>query len=398
MSADDTRGRRIRIGLLYSTTGTYRVLGEDASNAALLAVDNVNASPRYDFQFEVHAENPAGELDGYRAGCERLIRAHGIQQIFGCITSSSRKEIIPLIEKHDAQLWYCIPYEGFESADNVFYTGACPNQHILPLFRYLLPRYGTNICCIGSNYIWAWENSRLARSIVTAAGGSVVSDRYLALGTTDVERFIEEIADIGPDFVFCNLVGESAHAFYRAFHAAGLGDPARHPHVGPVVSCDLTEPDLAAIGYPAALGILNQSVWFQSIETAASRAFVGRYQDRFGADSSVSAMGAVTYASVFLLAEALREQPDASPETLRRAVYSAAVEAPFGTLRIDPDNNHAYLTPMLGRSVPGARFETIAAFDEPVKPDPFLAWDDERPPMRELPACGGVDRHLRVVK
>lgn len=36
---------RVKIGVLYSTTGTYRVLGEDVCNGATLAVDEMNLLP-----------------------------------------------------------------------------------------------------------------------------------------------------------------------------------------------------------------------------------------------------------------------------------------------------------------------------------------------------------------
>src|SRR3546814_16003075 len=64
------------------------------------------------------------------------------------------------------------PYEGFECCENVIYTGASPNQHIVPLFRYLLPRYGKRVYLVGSNYIWGWETNRTARELVQASGRS----------------------------------------------------------------------------------------------------------------------------------------------------------------------------------------------------------------------------------
>ena len=72
-----------------------------------------------------------------------MLRDHGCRHIIGTITSLARKEVIPLVEKHDGLLWYMCPYEGFEANDNVIYTGGCPNQHLLPLFDYLIPRFRT---------------------------------------------------------------------------------------------------------------------------------------------------------------------------------------------------------------------------------------------------------------
>ena len=60
----------------------------------------------------------------------------------GCVTSWSRKEVIPVLERHGGTLWYPLPYEGFEASDHVVYTHACPNQHLLPLLDWALPRMG----------------------------------------------------------------------------------------------------------------------------------------------------------------------------------------------------------------------------------------------------------------
>ena len=51
---------------------------------------------------------------------------------------------------------------------NVVYTGAAPNQHIVPLIDYLTAHHGDRAFCVGSNYIWAWENNRIMRETVLA--------------------------------------------------------------------------------------------------------------------------------------------------------------------------------------------------------------------------------------
>ena len=57
-------------------------------------------------------------------------------------------------------------------------SGACPNQHLLPLFDYVMPRYGSRPFVIGSNYIWGWEVARIAReSLRKRAGGSLAGER-----------------------------------------------------------------------------------------------------------------------------------------------------------------------------------------------------------------------------
>ena len=117
-------------------------------------------------------------------------------------------------------LWYPSHYEGFESSDNVVYTGAAPNQHIVPLAEHLLRHYGTSAYCLGSNYIWAWENNKIMREAVQSAGGSVLAERYVPVGETDFDGLIRQILDCRPNFIFNTLIGDSAYAFFRAIRRA----------------------------------------------------------------------------------------------------------------------------------------------------------------------------------
>jgi branched-chain amino acid transport system substrate-binding protein len=180
--------KQYRIGVMFSTTGSYSVVSRSMLNGALLAFREIAATDSAAV-LEPVVVNPSGDLTRYRALSLELLGG-GICHVVGCYTSSSRKEVIPCFEKFDGLLWYPSHYEGFESSDNVIYTGAAPNQHVLPLVDYLASRVGTRAFCVGSNYIWAWENNRIFREALTARGGSVLAERYLSVGDTEFDRIV----------------------------------------------------------------------------------------------------------------------------------------------------------------------------------------------------------------
>lgn len=394
---------RIPIGVIFSSTGFYRTIGEEMLNGALLAIEEINESADFDFAFEPKIENPGGDLNQYRILCEDLLRNRAVRHIVGCYTSSSRKEVIPAFEKHDALLWYPSHYEGFESCNNVIYTGAAPNQHIVPLIEYVLQAFGDRVYCIGSNYIWAWENNRIMREIVQACLGSVVAEKYLPVGSTDVQHFINEIEDTKPNFIFNTLIGESSYAFLRSYHGSGRGRTADHPREIPVTSCTLSEPELLSIGSEAAGGHIACSVYFQSLERPENRAFVSRFKARFGQDKVTSADAEASYIAIILLAQAIRQAQSTEIEQIKQAVYACKFDAPHGPVRIDPENNHSYLTPSLGRSTAVGGFEIIRSAEQPVKPDPYLVRFDSQRFFEGLragakPADGSHRPNLKVVK
>jgi branched-chain amino acid transport system substrate-binding protein len=393
----------IPVGLVFSLTGSYRTLGEELLNGALLAIEEVNANPAIDFRFRPKVENPGGDLNKYRVRCEDLLRKEAVQHVVGCYTSSSRKEVIPVFEKMDGLLWYPSHYEGFESCNNVIYTGAAPNQHIVPLIEYALREFGDRVYCLGSNYIWAWENNRIMREIVVTCNGSIVAEKYLPVGSTDIHHVIDEIAATKPDFIFNTLIGESSYAFLRAYYDAGRRDPVFDPATMPVTSCTLSEPELLSVGGRAAGGHIASSVYFQSRDRSQNREFVARFKARFGADRVTSADAESSYIAVNLLARAIQKAQSTEIEQVKQAVYTCEVEAPQGPVRIDPENNHSYLTPSLGRSAADGQFETIWTAEEPVKPDPYLVRFDAHRLFDSLsPASMEARRSarpfLRVVK
>ncbi len=371
-------GPVVPVGVLFSSTGSYGTVGEEILHGALLAIEEVNQNPAFDFTFLPKVANPAGDLDQYRLQCEDMLRTHGVRHVVGCYTSSSRKEIIPVFEKLDALLWYPSHYEGFESCNNVIYTGAAPNQHIVPLIDYMLRNHGNRVYCIGSNYIWAWENNRIMREIVLGCKGSVAAEKYLPVGSTDIARVIEEIAEAQPDFIFSTLIGDSSYAFLRSYCEAGRHNALFDPATMPVTSCNLSEPELLAVGGQAALGHIASSVYFQSMDRAENHAFVSRFKSRFGADKVTSTDAEASYIAVTLLARAIHTAQSTEIEPVKQAVYSCDFEAPQGLVRIDPDNNHSYLTPSLGRSRSDGNFDIIWTADAAVKPDPYLVRFDIR--------------------
>jgi len=368
--------KHYRIGVMFSTTGSYSVVARSMLNGALLAFRE-NAEAGGAVALEPVVVNPSGDLARYRALSLELLGA-GIRQVVGCYTSSSRKEVIPCFEKFDGLLWYPSHYEGFESSDNVIYTGASPNQHVLPLVDYLASRVGTRAFCVGSNYIWAWENNRIFREALTARGGTVVAERYLSVGDTEFDQVISAILDQRPDFVFNNLIGTSAYAFFRAFRAACRAHGIDQVNEIPVASCTLSEPELAEIGADAVDGHLSSSVYFSSLESPANAAFIGAYARAFPDGPVSSADAEASYIAVKLLAATLEQAGTDDARTVRAAVANQRLAAPQGEVRIDPQTHHAWLTPRIARSAVNGQFEVLLEARSPIAPDPYLVQSSPR--------------------
>jgi hypothetical protein len=341
--------RRIDIGLLYSRQGSYSLISEACRSGALSAIAQINADPGIDLCFVPVERDPEGNVDLYGPLCEDILN-QGARHVIGCVTSWSRKEVIPTLERHGATLWYAVPYEGFEASDHVVYTHACPNQHLLPLLDWVMPAHGRRAYLTGSNYIWGWEMNRLARERITQAGGEILGERYLPIGSRDVARMIEEIRATRPDFVMNALIGPSSYEFLAAYAALGRQDADFAAARRPVLSCNMTECELPAIG-PAAEGLVAAGPYFRG---------VAGWPDggRFGSSHEAAA-----HVAVCELARLLAHRPGA--ETLP---LSQLLEGAGGI--IDPGTHHTALPVLIARVEQGA-FRLIHR-RAAVQGDPYL--------------------------
>ena len=376
----------LRLGILFSTSGDYAALGRDCRDGAVLAIEDLQS--RGDLPFRLHAAfgDPAGSGERYIGLARAMMLESGCRHILGTVTSQARKDVIPLVEKHDGQLWYVCPYEGFEANENVVYTGACPNQHLVPLFAYLLTAVGRRVYLAGANYVWGWEMNRLAREIVSEAGGEIVGERFLPIGDTGVERLIADVTARQPDFILSNLLGPSSHAFLRAMRELGRSDARFLPDRCPVASCDLTECELAEIGLGVADGQLAAASYFDSLDTPANQAFKARVAARFGATRRVSSYFATSYATVRLCVEAAARCRSDDPGQIRAALYGRTTESVLGPLAIDPATNHARLPFHLGR-IDRDSFSVLRS-EPDIAADPYLVDRPRipRPPVAARPS------------
>lgn len=370
--------RVVPFGLLFSVAGPYAAVSQAMLNGALLATDEINADADGELRLRPVAANPEGRLELYAPFCADLLR-RGVRHVVGCYTSSSRKEVIPLFERADALLWYPSHYEGFESSTHVIYTGAVANQHVLPLAEYMMRRCGRRAFCIGSNYIWAWENNRILRERLSIAGGGVIAERCFPVGETDFSQVIDAIIAARPDFVFNTLIGTSSYRFLGELRSCCAARGVDQAAEIPVASCTLSEPELEAIGPEAADGHITASVYFSSIRSPDNDRFVAAYRARFPEGPSVCADAEAAYVAVRLMAGALSQAaPDLGPEAVRKAVARCDVAAPQGRVQIDSETFHAALTPRIARSTRAMSFEILAEAPAPVAADPYLVWNSPR--------------------
>ena len=360
----------IRVGMLFSETGVTSVIERSERLGTLLAVEEINDAGGIDGRrLELIADDPASNPVRFAQLAETLMLERGVRIILGCYMSSTRKAVIPVVEKWHGLLLYPTLYEGFEYSGNVVYTGAAPNQNSVQLAEFMLRRHGTRVFMVGSDYIYPYESNRIMADLIAERGGKAVGEHYLALDASleDYEAIVKRIKQLSPDFVFSTVVGDGTALLHRAYAKAGL-DPARIP----IASLTTCEAEIQQMGVDLAEGHITSAVYFQSLPGEVNRRCVEKVHARFGDEVVTNMCWEAAYFQAHLLAQALRKAGGDDVRELLRALPGIEFEAPQGLIKVDEENHHTYLRPRIGRANARGQFDILEEATSWVRPDPYL--------------------------
>jgi ABC-type branched-subunit amino acid transport system substrate-binding protein len=370
MATMSTSASDWRIGVLFSRSGATGVTESEHFFGTALAIEEINAMGGVlDRKLAPVAYDPKGDSAEYRRLATRLLIDDEVNVIFGCSRSSSRKAVLPVVERNNGLLWYCSFYEGFEYSPNVIYTGACLNQNSMQLAAYLLRNKGSRFFLVGADYIYPRESNRVMRDMVEQHGGEILDEVYLPVeaGEAQLEEVIRDIVLLQPNVVFSTLVGESARQFYRLYRKHGI-----NPKSIPIASLSMAEEEIRLIGADLCEGHITSATYFNSLDNESNERFVSLWHARFG-DRPTSTWSEMAYSQVHLFARALQRTGSLDTARLVQSAHAVTFDSPEGLLSIDADNNHCALTPRIGVCRSDGQFDIVWEGKEPIKADPYLS-------------------------
>ncbi|WP_223191515.1 transporter substrate-binding domain-containing protein [Paracoccus thiocyanatus] len=364
-------GDDIPVGLLFSLTGAVAVVEHTLHDAALMAIEEINAAGGiHGKQLRPIIEDPASDPATYADRARRLMIRDKCVSVFGSYTSSSRQAVLPVAEQRNNLYWYPTLYEGRECSRNVMYGGALANQQQDILIPWLVENYGPRFYMIGNNYVYPKEENNYCKTLLKDLSGEVVHEEYVPMGHSDFSSVLNRIRAEEPDVIFSTLVGDSDVAFARQYHAAEL-----NPEKMPVVSLTRSEIEVKAIGGEAAAGHFSSAPYFMGHESPENEKFVEAYKARYGADAVTHFVNEAAYFQVYQFKNAMEklDPADVSPPNIRDAAVGMSMKAPQGEILID-ENLHTHLWPKVAQWQADGQAKVILQSEERVAPKPYAAY------------------------
>ena len=195
-SESSPEGKTVKIGVLHSLTGTMAISEISLRDAVLMAVGEINAAGGVlGKQIEPVVVDPASDWPLFNQKAKELITVHKVAVTFGCWTSVSRKSCLPVFEEYNQLLFYPVQYEGEEQSLNVFYTGAAPNQQLIPAAEYMMKQGYTKFYLLGTDYVFPRTANKVLKAYLLYKGvpEANIEEEYTPFHHQDYQTIVGKI-------------------------------------------------------------------------------------------------------------------------------------------------------------------------------------------------------------
>ena len=389
----------IKVGVLHSLSGTMAISESTLKDTVLMMIEEQNKKGGVmGKQLEPVVVDPASNWPLFAEKTRELISQQGVDVIFGCWTSVSRKSVLPVVEELNGLLFYPVQYEGEESSKNVFYTGAAPNQQAIPAVNYLINELGVErFVLAGTDYVYPRTTNKILEAYLKSKG---VADKdiminYTPFGHSDWQSIVSDIKAFGNQgkktAVVSTINGDANVPFYKE-----LGNQGVSAQDIPVVAFSVGEEELSGIDTGPLVGHLAAWNYFQSVYNDANDAFIEQWHGFTKDDKRVTndPMEA-TYIGFNMWVKAVEKAQSTDTDKVAEAMIG--VESPnlTGGMAVMNENHHLSKPVLIGEIQDDGQFAVVWETDGLVKGD---AWSDYLPGSKDLISdwsaptkCGNYD-------
>ncbi|HWZ47371.1 MAG TPA: urea ABC transporter substrate-binding protein [Herbaspirillum sp.] len=374
----------IKLGLLFSQSGTMANGESLLKDIALMTIDQINAKGGVlGRPLQGVTVDPASDWPMYAQLSKQLILRDKCAALFGCWTSVSRKSVLPVVEAQDSLLFYPLHFEGEEQSKNVVYLNSPPSSSVLPAIDYLMSEQGgeaKRFYMIGSDYVWPRTINKMLKGYLKTKNisESAWRESYVPFGQTNFQTIVREIKEFaaqpgGQAIVVMSVVGDSIPALFKEAVNQGI----RATDI-PILGLDVVDSDLEGLDTKPLAGHLSCWCYFQNLDTPQNRQLKSDWKNyvavnhlKHRPDIIIDPMVS-TYLGIHLWAQAVEKAKSTGTDAVRKALAGQSMMDPAGyTVKMDASSQYLWRGDMIGSINANHGFDILWKSKDIVKPIPF---------------------------
>jgi urea transport system substrate-binding protein len=374
----------IKVGILHSLSGTMAISETTLKDVMLMLIEEQNEKGGVlGKKLEPVVVDPASDWPLFAEKARELISVNGVDAVFGCWTSVSRKSVLPVFEELNSLLFYPVQYEGEESQRNVLYTGAAPNQQAIPAVDYLMNEEGVERWVLaGTDYVYPQTTNKILQAYLESKGVAPedIKVNYTPFGHSDWQTIVTEIKNFGSagkkTAVVSTINGDANVPFYKELANQGI-----KAEDIPVVAFSVGEEELAGIDTGPLVGHLAAWNYFQSVDSESNAEFIATWKAFTDEERVTNDPMEAHYIGFNMWVKAVEKAGTTDADEVLDAIIGVSVPNLSGGYSTMMPNHHITKPVLIGEIQADGQFETVWETPGLVVGD---EWSDYLPDSRDL--------------
>ena len=305
----------IPIGVVLPITGKLAAVGLRMSQGIELALEEINNSQRSDVRIKFITEDDQTTVEGAVEAFNKLIHQDGVSAILGPASSSAGEEAFPIAQQNGVvALSPTSGAFGLSAIGDFIFRASLTADVIIPnsvKVTHAKLGYQRVATIVDSVELVARSSDKVWREALAESGVEIMTREIFQSGDSDFSLLLTRIMALNPDAIFISALPTDMPNIL--IQARELGIPYSIPFIVAQVSID----EVLTAG-TAAEGLITSASWISTADTPGNQAFVQNYSAKYGVEPSIYA--AQSYASVYILAEAIANAQSTDSTAIRDAM------------------------------------------------------------------------------
>ena len=328
----------IPIGVVVPLTGSFAgPYGMSMQNGFELAREEINMTLPPGMHLTFKTEDSQTTVEGSMAAVQTLVD-QGISAIIGFASSAQLQEVYPIAHESGVVVFSSLSAAAGLSAlgDFLFRTGLATDSLIPAGVMVSQEKLGYKKAALiyDADDLYSTSSYEQVKAALEANGVEIVGIETFQTSDTDFSAQLTNIMKLEIDALF--ISGLAAEITEVVIQGRKLGIPDTVHFIVP----DLSISEVQAAG-AAAEGAITFIGWDGMSNTPGNQAFVQHYQAKYGMEPD--AWAAQSYATLYILAEAMKNAQSTEPAAIRDALAQTMnLPTILGDFSFDPNGEAVY--------------------------------------------------------
>ncbi len=321
----------VKVGVVLPLTGEQAKFGEIERNSFLMALDEINKAGGVQGRpIELLMEDDTGKPDVGRSAVEKLISQDKVIVLTGGYSSSvtyavagvAQQRKVPFLvttgsaDRITEQKW-----------DHIFRINPPVSEYPKALLGFLeevvKPK---TVAILYENTLFGQSGSKEFAANCEEAGYKVLMKEGYEAGAVDFKPLLIKVKSAQPDFVYMISYVMDAALLMRQSKELDF-----NPKLFVGGAAGFTLPEFTANAGDAADNVFSADLWAPGLPYKGAKEYFDNYRAKFGSPTEYH--GAEAYASMYVVADALKRAKEFTTKGLREALVATDMMTVFGPVK-----------------------------------------------------------------